>query len=63
MIPRAPNRYSINVVIKCYEHMIQGDHFILASVSQNSILNILKATQVSKTVDLDSLSGPFLGVL
>ena len=40
--------------------MIQGSHFNLASVSENSILTILKSTQVSKAAGLDSLSGCFL---
>ena len=45
----------------CYhEHMIQVSHFDLASVSENSILTILKSTQVSKAGSLDSLSGRFL---
>ena len=60
MLPKAPNKYSINTVIKYYEHMIQGSHFNLASVSENSILTILKSTQVSKAAGLDSLSGRFL---
>ena len=34
MLPKAPNKYSINTAIKYsikyYEHMIQGSHFILA---------------------------------
>ena len=60
MLPKAPNKYSINTVIKYYEHMIQGSHFNLASVSENSILTILKSTQVSKAAGLDSLSGWFL---
>ena len=47
-------------VIKYYEHMIQGSHFNLASVSENSILTILKSTQLSKAACLDSLSGRFL---
>ena len=38
--------------------MIQNDHLNLASVSQNSILTILKATQVLKEAVLGSLSGP-----
>ena len=54
MLPKAPNKYSINTVIKYYEHMIQGSHFNLASVSENSILTI------SKSTGLDSLSGLFL---
>ena len=60
MLPKAPNKYSINTVIKYYEHMIQGSHFNLASVSENSILTILKSTQVSKAAGLDGLSGRFL---
>ena len=42
MLPKAPNKYSINIAIKYYEHMIQGSHFNLAFVSKNSILAILK---------------------
>ena len=59
-LPKAPNKYSINTVIKYYEHMIQGSHFNLASVPENSILTILKSTQVSKAAGLDGLSGRFL---
>ena len=40
--------------------MIQGYHCNLASVSENSIMTILKTTQVSQGADLDSLSGHFL---
>ena len=40
--------------------MIKSSHFNLASVSENSILIILKSTQVSKAAGLDSLSGRFL---
>ena len=40
--------------------MIQSCHFNLTSVSENSILTILKATQVSKAAGLDNLSGRFL---
>ena len=40
MLPKPTNKYSINSVIKYYEHMILGDYFHLASVSENSILNI-----------------------
>ena len=43
--------------------MIEGDYFILACLSKNSILTILKPTQVSKPVGLDSLSGRFQGIL
>ena len=40
--------------------MIQDTHFNFTSVSENSILTILKSTQVSKTTALDSLSGRFV---
>ena len=40
--------------------MIQSYHFNLASVSENSILSILKAIRDSKAADLDSLSWRFL---
>ena len=33
MLPKATNKYSVNTVIIYYEHMIQDDHFNLASVS------------------------------
>ena len=32
MLPKVPDKYSINTVIKYYEHMIQGYHFNLTSV-------------------------------
>ena len=47
-------------LIRYYEHMILGDYFHLAPVSENSILTILKATQVSKAAGIDNLSGRFL---
>ena len=60
MLPKPTNKYSVNSVIKCYDHMILSDYFHLASVSKNSILTILKATQVSKAASIDNLSGRFL---
>ena len=60
LAPKAPNKYSTDTVIKYYEHMIQGCHFNLTYVSENSILNILKVTQVSKAADLNNLSMHFL---
>ena len=57
MLPKAPNKYSINTVIKYHEQLLQGYHFNLASISENSIIIILKSTQVSKATGLDSLSG------
>ena len=56
----APNKYSVNTVIKYYEYVIQDTHFNLASVSKNLILTILKSTQVSKAAGLDGLSDRFL---
>ena len=60
MLPKPTNKHPINTVIQYYEHMILGDYFHLASVSENSILTILKATQVSKAAGIDNLSGCFL---
>ena len=60
MLPKPTKKYSINSIIKYYEHMILGDYFHLTSVSENSILTILKATQVSKAAGIDNLSGRFL---
>ena len=60
MLPKPTNKYSINNVIKDFEHMILGDYFHLASISENSILAILKATQVSKAAGIDNLSGRLL---
>ena len=60
MLPKPPNKCCINTDIKNYQHMILSDYFHLASVSENSILIILKANQVSKTSGIDNLSGHFL---
>ena len=60
MLPKPTNKYSINSIIKYYEHMILGDYFHSASVSENSILTFLKTTQVSKAAGIDNLSGSFL---
>ena len=40
--------------------MVLGDYLHLASVSENSILTTLKATQVSKAAGIDNQSGRFL---
>ena len=60
LLSNPDNKYSINSVIKYYEHLIQGNHFNLASFSKSSILTILKATQVLKAAGLDNLSGCFV---
>ena len=60
MLPKPTNKYSINTVIKYYEHMIPGDYLHLTSVSENSILTILKVVQVSKAAGIDNLSVRFV---
>ena len=60
MLLKPTNKYSINTVIKHYQHVILGDYFHLAFVSENSILTILNATQVSKAAGIDNISGRFL---
>ena len=46
----------VNTAIKYYEQMILGWNFDLASLSENSIVTISKATQVC----VDNLSGRFM---
>ena len=41
MLPKGPNKYSVNTVTKYDEH-IQDDHFNHASISGNLILTVLK---------------------
>ena len=60
MLSKAPNKHSVNTVIKCYKHMTPGDHFNLAFISEKPVLTILEATEVSKAAGLDSLSDRFL---
>ena len=60
MVPKPTNKYSINAVINYYEHMTLGNFFHLASVSENSTLTVLKATQASKVAGIDNISGRFL---
>ena len=50
----------MNTVFQHYKGIIQTDSFNLATVSENTILNILKNTNVSKAAGLDNLSGRFL---
>ena len=54
------NKYSINIIIKYYKHMILGDYFHLGSVLEKSFLTILKAIQVLKAAGIENLSGHFL---
>ena len=61
MLPKPPNKYFINIVIKCYEPMMNlGYFFHLASASENSVQTVLKATQVSKVTGTEKLSEFFL---
>ena len=60
MLPKLPNEYSNNTVIKYNAHMILADYFCLTSVSENSILTISKVTQVPKAAGIDNLPGLFL---
>ena len=57
-LPKAPNKYSIDTVIKYYKHVIQGYHFDLASVSENPIL--FKINSSFKSSWSRQFSGSFL---
>ena len=59
-LPKPPNKFALNTVFQHYKGIIRTDSFNLATVSENTILNILKNTNVSKTTGLDNLSGPVL---
>ena len=59
-LPKPPNKFTLNAVFQHYKGIIQSDSFNLATVSENTILTILKNTNVSKPAGLDSLSGRFL---
>ena len=50
----------MNTVFQHYKGIIQNDSFNLATVSKNTILNILNNINVTKTAGLDNLSGRFL---
>ena len=50
----------MNTVFQHYIGIIQTDFFNLATVSENTILNILKNTNVSKAADVGNLYGRFL---
>ena len=57
---KPPNKFTLNTVFQHYKGIIQSDSFNLATVSENTILTILKNTKVSKAAGLDNLSGCFL---
>ena len=57
---KPPNKFTLNTVFQHYKGIIQSDSFNLATVSENTILTVLKNTKVSKAAGLDNLSGRFL---
>ena len=59
-LPKPPNKFTLNPVFQHYKGIIQTDSFNFATVSEKTILNISKITNVSKAVGLDNLSGRFL---
>ena len=59
-LPKAPNKCTLNTVFQHYKGIIQTNSFNLATVSENTILNILKNINVSKAAGLDNLFGRFL---
>ena len=59
-LPIPPNKFTLNTVFQHYKGIIQSDSFNLATVSESTILTILKNTKVSKAAALDNLSGRFL---
>ena len=59
-LPKPPNKFTLNTVFQHYIGIIQTDFFNLATVSENTILNILKNTNVSKAADVGNLYGRFL---
>ena len=59
-LPKPPNKFTLNTVFQHYKGIVQTDSFNLVTVSENTILNILKNTDVSKAAGLDNPSGCFL---
>ena len=57
---KPPNKFTLNTVFQHCKGIIQSDSFNLATVSENTILTIVKNTEVSKVAHLDNLSGRFL---
>ena len=59
-LPKPPNKFTLNSVFQHYKGIIQSDSFNPGSVSENTILTILRNTKVSKAAGLDNLPGRFL---
>ena len=58
--PKPPNRFTSNTAFQHYKGIIQTDSLNLATVSENTILNIFKNTNVFKAAVQNNLSGCFL---
>ena len=58
-LPKLPKKFTLNTVFQHYKCIIQTDSFNLSTVSESTILNILKITNLSKVAGLDNLSGRF----
>ena len=56
-LPKSPNKFTLNTAFQHYKGIIQTDSFNLATVSESTILNILK---ISIAAGLENLSGRFL---
>ena len=59
-LPKPPNKFALNTVFQHCKGIIQSDSFILSTISENTILTILKNTKVSKAAGLDNFSGHIL---
>ena len=57
---KPPNKFALNTVFQHCKGIIQSDSFILSTISENTILTILKNTKVSKAAGLDNFSGLIL---
>ena len=58
-LPKPANKSTLNTVFQHYWGIIQSDSFNFATVSESTILTILKNTKVSKAVFSENLSGRF----
>ena len=55
-VPKRPNKFTLNTIFQHYKDIIQSNSFNLATVSQNTILIILKNTEITKAAGLVNLS-------
>ena len=55
-VPKRPNKFTLNTIFQHYKDIIQSNSFNLATVSQNTILIILKNTETTKAAGLVNLS-------